>query len=433
LRLIDAESLASLDGSRPADVLQVWAWRDGSLVFPEPLQVVSASLADDAGDSVKVGQKLSLTVADPDGTLGAWRFDDPLGVAGTELRVIYRVGGAGAVNYGKFRIVSNEPSEVHDWRTIDEYGYVEPDSPLEPHKRRVAVTTAVVKLEAVDLSYNVDLDEFWSPQSPGGGATIITEIQRFTADYFPVVVSPGVVDRAVSRFMVYDGNKLEAVQDLAARIGARYRMGGDGEMEVYAPATVPVWRAEPSVSLVNVTRKQSIDGLYNVWVIEGKDYGDGRQVQAIVTQDSGPLRYNGPHGRKPYKYSSEMIETYAQAVEYGIKLRDEFQSSLAIELSVETIPRPELQAGDRIEVACPVAAGHLIYIPGTITGISRSFGAVPGGTSLTVQCSYSDVDAALTRTDWAQNLTGELPPLTWDRMPGSWGSLPAITWDNLPA
>ena len=30
----------ALEGSRPADSLTVWAWRGGSLLFPDPLQVV---------------------------------------------------------------------------------------------------------------------------------------------------------------------------------------------------------------------------------------------------------------------------------------------------------------------------------------------------------------------------------------------------------
>lgn len=433
MRLIDDSTREALDGSRPADTLTVWAWRAGVLVHPEPLQVLRWSLQDDAGDSVKVGQKLSLTVGDPDGSLGAWRFDDPLGVAGTKLQVIYRVGGAGAVNLGWFRVVSNEPTEVHEWRDINEYGHSEPDSPLEPHKRRVAVTTGVVRLEAVDLTFNVDQERFWSPESPGAGATVLTEFQRLTKDHFPVVIDAGVIDRPIQRTTVFDRERLEACQDLASRVGARYRMGGDGECHVYKPGTVPLWRVEPGVSLVSVTRKQAVDGLYNVWVIEGKDSGDGRPVQAVVTLESGPLRYGGPHGRIPYFYTSEMITTYAQAVEYGIELRDQFVRSLAVELRVETIPRPELQAGDWIEVACPVQAGHLIYLPGEITGINRDGTSVPGGTTLTVNCSYADVLTALGRTEWAKHLTAGMPPLTWDRMPGSWGSLPSITWDDLPA
>ena len=88
MRPIQADSLLALEGSRPADILLVWAWRGGALVLPEPLQVISWSADDNAGDSVKVSQTLSLTIADPDGTLGAWKYDDPLSVAGTRLQVV---------------------------------------------------------------------------------------------------------------------------------------------------------------------------------------------------------------------------------------------------------------------------------------------------------------------------------------------------------
>lgn len=432
MRLIDEAALTALEGSRPADTLTVWAWRGGSLVVPDPLQVISWSVDDDAGDSVKVGQKLSLTVADSDGSLGAWRFDDPLGVAGTTLRVIYRVGGASAVNFGWFRVTSNEPAEVQDSRVIDEYGLVVPGSALEPHKRRVYVTTSVVKLEAVDLTANVDRDRFWSPQSPGAGATVLSEFKRLTKGHFPTVVDDGVTDKGVSRLLVFDRERLEACQDLLSRIGARYRMGGDGECHVYPVNSDPVLRIEPGVSLVSVSRKQSLEGLFNAWVIEGKDSGNGSPVQAVVKIEAGPLRFDGPHGRNSFFYSSEMIETHGQATAYGLQLRDEFLDQLAIELAVETIPRPELQAGDRVEIGCPVVAGHVVYLPGLITGIRRAGSPVPDSTSMTVQCTYADVVAALDRTEWAEHITGEKPPLTWDRMPSTWGELPPLEWDELP-
>lgn len=85
MRPIDEATRTALDGSRPADTFIVWAWRGGSLAVPEPLQIINWSADDAAGDSVRIAQQLSLTIADPDGTLGAWRFDDPLSVAGTQL------------------------------------------------------------------------------------------------------------------------------------------------------------------------------------------------------------------------------------------------------------------------------------------------------------------------------------------------------------
>jgi hypothetical protein len=426
LRPIDDETRKALDGTRPADYLQVWAWRGGSLVHPEPLEVINYSWGSDAGDTVKVGQKWQLTIADEAGKLGAWTFSDALSVAGTELRIVYRIGGAGALNAGKYRITANEPDEMVEARAVDEYGYIEPDGSLPPHKRWKYTTRAVVRLEAVDVTYGIDLDTFWGPQSPGSDATVFTEIARLSELYCPVVVDKGLIDRSVPTSTVYDGNKLEAIQDLAGRIGARYRMGGDGEMHLYPVNSAPVWRAEPHLSLVTVKRKQAIEGLYNVWVITGRE-----GVQAVVPLTEGPLRYEGPHGRMPYKYSSDMLWSYAQAVEYGTELRDKFVTSLSLELKIETVPRPELQEGDRIEVACPVNSGNLVTLTGMITGIRRSGSPLPGPTEITLQCSYEEVAAAMNRTEWAENLTGQLPPLTWDRLPGTWGTLPELTWDNL--
>jgi hypothetical protein len=411
--------------------LLVWAWRDGSLVVPEPLNVITWSLQDDAGDSVKVGQRLSLTVADPEGTLGAWRFEDPLSVAGTKVQVIYRIGGAGAVNLGWFRVTGNEPDEVTDSRVLDEYGYAEPGSADGPHRRRVYVTSGVVKLEAVDLTYGVDKDRFESPQSPAPGATVMTEFARLTANHFPTVVEPGVPDREISGKTVWDRERLEACQDILALVGARYRMGGDGECRIYPRLSAPVWRVEPTAGLVSVARKQTMDGLYNRWVVEGKDAGDGAPVRAVASIESGPLRYGGPHGRVPFFYQSEMIVTTEQATSHATRLRDEFLGSLAVELAVETVPRPELQAGDWVEVGCPFN-GHLAYIRGQIQSIRRSGSTVPSGTSLTVACSYADVTQAMGRTDWAQHITEGMPELTWERMPGNWGNLPEILWNDLP-
>ena len=128
-----------------------------------------------------------------------------------------------------------------------------------------------------------------------------------------------------------------------------------------------------------------------------------------------------------------MIDSYDAAAAYAVQLRDDFLASLAVELSVEVAPRPDLQAGDRVEVGCPVVGGHVAYFPGRITSIRRSGSTVPSGTTLAVSCSYADVSAALARTDWAQFLGNGKPALTWDRMPGTWGSLPALEWDSLPA
>lgn len=433
--LIDDGSRAALGGSRPADELVVWAWFDGALAWPEPLQVVSWSRSGSADSSSKVQQQVRFTIADPSGELSPWRFDDVLGVAGTKLQVMYRVGGAGVINVGWFRVEGNAPDESFTRHSVAEYGLVVPDSPVAPHGRdRWVSSGAVVEVDAVDLTVFVDRDKLLAPESPPGVApTIVSEIRRLVGDYFPVVVHPGVVDRPVAKTLVYERERLEAVQDLAGRIGARYRMTGDGALEVYPVDPGPVvWRVEPGDGLVEAKRSQSVDGLYNLWQVSGKEDAQGRAVTGSVSITSGPLRVGGPHGRVPFEYSSEMITTRVQAVAYAETLRVQQARSLAVDLSVVTVPRPELQAGDRVEVGCPVVEGHVVYLPGEIVSVSSAGDPVPGPTTLKVSCAYSDVLSALDRTEWADDLTREKPALIWDRMPSSWGKVPEIIWNDLP-
>ena len=431
---IDDASRLALEGSRPADTLTVWAWFDGELAWPEPLQVVSWSIKGSSESSSKVQRSVDLTIADPSGKLSPWRFDDVLGVAGTELELIYMVGGAGAVNVGRFRVESNSPDERFVRYQIDEYGYVVPDSPVAPHKRDVMVTAgSVVVVNAVDLTSNVERDRLLAPESPKGTApTILSEVGRLVGDHFPVVVHPDVVDRAVAKTLVYERERLEAVQDLLARIGARYRMTGDGDMEVYPQAPGPIrWRVEPMAGLVSVARKQDIGGLKNLWQVTGKEDAKGKPVTATATITTGALRYGGPHGRVPEFYSSEMITTAAQAQAYAVKLKNEQEESLAVVLDVQTVPRPELQAGDRIEVGCPVAGGHVAYLPGEITDISLGGSPIPGPMTMSVSCSYADVLIALGRTEWAQDLGTTVPALTWEQIPSAWGKIPDHAWNRL--
>ena len=134
----------------------------------------------------------------------------------------------------------------------------------------------------------------------------------------------------------------------------------------------------------------------------------------------------------PYFYSSEMITSTQQALEYAATLREQQGRKLAVQLEVTTVPRPEIQPGDSIEVGCPTPYGHVAYLPGEVISKQESGSPVPGPTRFTVSCAYSDVEAALGRTEWAKDLTREKPALTWDRMPASWGTAPTITWNDLP-
>jgi len=413
MRTVQEHVRLALESSRTADTLTVWAWRNDKLAHPEPLDIADWSLEDDGNDNVKVNQRCSFTVLDPDGSLGAWKFDDPLGTGGTRLQVIWNVGDNGSINYNWYRIQDNDPAEVVEWRRIFEAGLEEPDSEVKPNYRDVPLVKAAVKLTGVDITDYVDTDKLEAPESPPAGATYISEFRRFTQDYFPTVVDAGVVDGVVPPNTVYEKERLENCQDLLTRINAKYRMGGDGECHIYRTNTAPVLRIEPGRGLISVARRQSSKGLKNRWVVEGKDAVTGFPVTAAVQLDAGALRYGGPHGKAQEFYTSEMITSTTQAVAYADVMRGEALNKLSIDLDVETLPRPELQCGDRVEIGYPIT-GKVIYLKGMIVRLKSAGNPIPTGTTLTVRCNYTDVMVALGTTPWAKYLTGNKPPLPWD-------------------
>lgn len=404
MRAIDANTLNALKGSRAGDKLTVYAWYNGSLSYPEPLPIAKYDMDWDIGRQV---QKFSCTVADKEGELAPWLLEDPLGVGGGLLQVRYDVGGAGSVNMGWYRITASAPAERWHSYLIDSRGYVNADSSIPTGKELVYVTGgATIAVTAYDLAINAKNDRLLAPESPpAGGAspTVVSEIQRLMRDTAPVVTVTGVSDRTVSRNVVYERERLDAVQDLAKRIFCDYRMNGDGQMEIY-PITpqdpVAVLQGGPEGLLVQVDRSQSIEGLYNRAVVDGLDDSDPAHsipIRAVAQIDSGPLSVYGPHGRIPEFYSSNMIATQTDADNYAETMIATQLSGLTVDLRVTALPLPHLQQGDWVQVGNPVVNGRPVDLVGRVKSMSlkQGEGLAAGPMELTVQCSYWQVQSAI--------------------------------------
>jgi hypothetical protein len=393
MRQIDANTLNALSGSRSGDKLTVYAWYDGRLSYPDPLPVSQYSLSWDATRQV---QQLRLVVADKDGKLAPWLLEDPLGAGGARLQVRYDVGGAGFVNLGWYRIAVPEPSERWQSYVIDELGRVNPDSEIPDGKRLTIVSGgATVQLTAYDLAHVIKKAELLAPESPKGGSpTILSEIRRLVDGIVPVATVAGVVDRAVNSSLIYEEQRLDAVQDLCKRISCDYRLNGDGQLEVYplAPqAPVAVLQGGPGGLLVKVDRAQNIDELYNQFVADGATSG-GTPVRGLAQITSGPLRVYGPNWLVPKKYSSTMIRSQDEATAYALEMMQTHLAGLMVELKVTCLPLPHIQQGDWVQVGSPVVNGQIASLVGRVTGVSLSGNrTAPDPMTVTVQCSYSDV------------------------------------------
>lgn len=401
MRDIDAATLTALNGSRASDTITVYAWYDGNLVQDDPLPISTWSMSWDLTRQV---QTANFTVTDKDGKLAPWLLEDPLGVGGTQLQVIYNVGGAGSVNLAWYRITQSAPDE--NWRSyvINHLGQTNLGSPLPPNKRKVLVSGgAQIAISGADLALHIKNARLLAPQSPQGASpTNLSEITRLLADIVPVDADPAIVDKAVNKSLIYDGERIDAIEDLCDNLGATYRMNGDGHLEVYPIApTEPVWTIAggPEGVLVRPDRSQSIEGLYNVFVAEGTD-ADNLPLRGIAEITDGPLRNGGPHGTYPLFFSSNMLTTQSQVNNYALQMRDTQLAGLTVDLEVTCLPNPALQQGDYVRVASPVVNGQTVTLDGRVKTMSLSSdGTVVQPMVLTVQCSYDAVQAALSEVD----------------------------------
>jgi hypothetical protein len=401
MRQIDDVSKRAMRGSRAGDKIVAFA-RYGSTVHPDPIPISAYAFS---WDSTRQVQSLTCSVADNTGALAPWLLEDPLGVGGSVLDVRYEIGGTGAqINLGPYRIAQNRPRERWLTYVIDNKGQINVDSPIPNDKQLKFVPGgATIEITAYDLGLTTKKDRLIAPESPptGTSPTVVSEVTRLMRDICGVVVLPGVMDVAVSPNIIYERERMDAVQDLCKRIFCDYRFNGDGLLEIYPvleQAPVETLQGGPEGLLVRVDRSQDLEGLSNRFVVDGtRELPDGKTepIRAIVDIDSGVLSINGPHGRVPEFYSSTMIATQEQADAYATQMALSQLTGLTIDLSVTCLPMPYLQHGDWVTVANPVVDGEPVPLVGRIKSITLKSGKglAPAPMELVVQCSYWTVQS----------------------------------------
>jgi len=253
---------------------------------------------------------------------------------------------------------------------------------------------ASIPVNADDLTLEIQESEFLAPEPPPAGATVISEIRRLLAGICPVIIAAGVVDVPVPASIVYKTDRLAAVQDLARTVQARYRMTGDGSLEVYSLVkTAPVWTIQggDDGALVSLNRKQTRADLINGVLSTSSD--PSLEIQALATIQAGPLRWDGPLKRKIARHNA--IATTLDGVQQDAQtFLNDTATLKTVPLTVLCKPHPGIQLGDWVRVAQPTINGAAYPLDGIVTNVQ-----LKGSTSgvepmqITVQCALADVQA----------------------------------------
>lgn len=314
----------------------------GSSRVAEGLEVVSPSLSADSSGQVEMSGRLSVVWSDLAGVDVA-PFDpsdmfSPFGFR-VVLFVVVRAGSVEARQQVADLTITEVPS-------VDGEPFVWGETPIYSGQR--------VDLVVKDRMVEVQRDRFTKLEQPASLSSVWAEIARLTG----FAVSRTLPDAAVTKSVVYEESRVDAVQQLAALLGGVAFMEWDGTLS--ARPLIPGGPVAELVlgsdgTIVQVGSSLSADGVYNGVVVRGEGEGQS-QILAESWIISGPLRATPdgaertPFHRVPYFYSSPFITTSAQAEAYAPALLGRVSAPRSATLEVTCVTNPLLQVGDVVSV-----------------------------------------------------------------------------------
>lgn len=376
----------SLSGSRVGERLQCDAWYGGALLAQD-LPVTSWKIEDDSTRQVR--RELSISVEDPGGDLVPLDYTDTLATGGQQIAMTHVWPTGERLTLGGMQISRSHPAASWARSTRGDLA-------------RLVCGGATVEVTARDLTDLLATADLEAPASPASGATVASELVRLADAILPVVIDPGVdASGAVNMSTVYDkgaGSRLNAMEDLAASRGAVLRMGNDGALHVEHPSTSPVWTVaggEEGV-LINVDYEMDIDELYNACVSTSS--GGDVEITGRYYEASGPLRYDGPLGRRPLFHDSPLITSQQSADLDARTTLTNRVAARAIPVKVTCLDNPGLQSGDWVNLALPQDGqdAQSLLVPCQISALTRqgtSTGALP--MEMTLMMTLSALKRAL--------------------------------------
>lgn len=312
-------------------VTRVDVYRDGA--FVRDLPVTGGEVTVDEGS--KVRRVLSISSSEVD--LDPKTAEDLLSPFGTELHVYTGL----RFTEGDTEIV---PVGVFGIQTAGRSGWL-----------------SDLGISGEDRSRQIADSRLLAPYTPNG----VSVLDAITALCSPVIANLEVYDLtedlratdAVASKVTYERERWEAVEALAASIGAEALFDPEGRLVIrdvpqIDADTVPVWAIEANTDtavMLDIATALSSDKVYNAVVATSSD--EGVNVTRVVYQASGALAWR-PGFQRPRFYSSPLIKSAADADKAALAiLARSLVYAQGVEL--ETLPNPALTAGDPVLVTRP--------------------------------------------------------------------------------
>ncbi|MBX3435920.1 MAG: hypothetical protein KF861_00295 [Planctomycetaceae bacterium] len=215
---------------------------------------------------------------------------------------------------------------------------------------RVITEGSTVQVTLMDRFLGVQRARFRSLQEPASLTSAWAELARISG----LAVTRTVPDVAIPSTLVYDRDRLQAVQLLAGVLGGTAIMTSQGTVAVIpnTPGDVVATLAIGEDGVVtDVQYSMQSENAYNV-VTGDFETDDGTPIHVEAQISTGPLAIDSPYGEHVLEYPGDksLITTQAAAQAAVDQLLEQSSVTEAYELPVQCVFNPLLELGDVVQV-----------------------------------------------------------------------------------
>lgn len=179
--------------------------------------------------------------------------------------------------------------------------------------------------------------------------TIWDEVQRLVNDVVDTI-DPDFDTPEVPSGIVYDSDRFQAIVDLAKLANAEPIMTPEGQLTLkqfsdgdLAPDI------DFNVNLMTYKRSLSRDGVFNIVVASGKN-AKSITIRRSATFNSGPLAVDGPFGRKPTFYDSDLLDTVQAVQSKADDILADVATARNQQIPVTILPNPAIELNDFVNL-----------------------------------------------------------------------------------
>lgn len=228
------------------------------------------------------------------------------------------------------------------------------------------ITAEMVSLQLDDRFETIGAAKFSRVQSPKSGATVWSEVRRFSP--FPIVVAADVVDGSVPRTMVYDEDRLKTISDLFGTRGAAPVLTREGNLT--ARLIDPIGAGQTPIDISGTiqpfTKSMSNDYVNHIVVTTTNDGKNQTIAEAMITE--GPLRYTGPAGDRVQIVDSGLADTRTAALALAQSRLAQGMQSRSQEVKVSCLPNDAVELYDPITATDP---NTQVTVTGFVSGYTK--------------------------------------------------------------